>query len=187
MSQEAKYLWDGNWRVRGNNPPVAGLYLGWAKIAAMWVVFVAWAWVADWANRDMDDNNLNWQMWNPVIVGSFMGTLLLTWIVPWFWLNVFLLLGAAVGPLAAFVVQRNGQLPSHQHVFTQAHLRYWLSDRLKTIGLKVAAEDSDPNTGGVPVKLYARGGATPPLMAPSCWRRGRLPACLWPARCSTKA
>ncbi len=120
VSQEAKYLWDGNWRVRGNNPPVAGLYLGWAKIAAMWVVFVAWAWVADWANRDMDDNNLNWQMWNPVIVGSFMGTLLLTWIVPWFWLNVFLLLGAAVGPLAAFVVQRNGQLPSHQHVFTRA-------------------------------------------------------------------
>jgi type II secretory ATPase GspE/PulE/Tfp pilus assembly ATPase PilB-like protein len=161
VSQAAKYLLDGKWREHSNANAPAGLYLEWWRIAAIWIVFVAWAAAADWANRDMDDNNLNWQMWNPIIVGSFMATMLLTWIIPWFWLNIFLLLGGAVAPFTTYVVQRNGQLPSHQHVLTRAHLRYWFSERMRSLGVKVASEEADPNKGVVPVKVYARGGETP--------------------------
>lgn len=160
VSQPAKYLWEGKWRERDTNPPVvSGFFLSWFKIAAVWLVFLAWVGGADWVSRDADENNLNWQMWNPVVVGSFMAVLLLTWIIPWFWLNIFLLVGAAVAPATCYVIYRNGEMPTHQQVFTRAHLRYWWSEQMNRVGVKIAAEAEDPNAGGVPVKVYARGGA----------------------------
>jgi type II secretory ATPase GspE/PulE/Tfp pilus assembly ATPase PilB-like protein len=133
------------------------------KIATVWLLFLAWAGVADWVNRDLDDTGLKWQLWNPIIVGSFLGTMLLSWLIPWFWLNIFLLLGAAIGPVAAYIVDRNRRMPPHRKVLTRAHLRFWYSERMKNVGVKVAAEAADPNTGGVPVKVFARGGGAPPI------------------------
>jgi hypothetical protein len=100
VSQEATYLWKAAWRGQG-------YYLSLWKIGVTWLLFVAWTVAADWVNRDMDDNNLNWQLWNPIVVGSFLGTMLLTWIIPWFWLNIFLLLGGAIAPVATYIVFRN--------------------------------------------------------------------------------
>jgi hypothetical protein len=156
VSQEAKYLWDGKWRQHGGT---YGFYLNWFKIAAVWLIFLAWVGGADWISRDADDNNLNWQLWNPIVVGSFVAVLLLTWLVPWFWLNLLLLLGAAIAPATCYVIHRNGQMPAHQQVLTRSHLRYWLSERMSSVGVKISAEADDPNAGGVPVKVYARGGA----------------------------
>ncbi len=168
-------------------PPVAGFYLNWMKIAAMWAGVRGLGGVADWVNRDMDENNLNWQMWNPIVVGSFLAMLLLTWIIPWFWLNIFLLLDARSRRWRPTSSTATAKCPATSTVLTRAHLRFWLSERMKTIGVKVAAEAADPNTGGVPVKVYARGGGTRRSTAPDCWPRGRRPACRWPARCSTRA
>ena len=155
VSQDVKYLWyPDNWQC-------GGFYLSWMKIATVWLLFLAWVGAADWANRDMDENGLKWQLWNPVIVGSFMGTMLLGWLIPWFWLNIFLLLAGAVAPLAVYIVDRNRRMPGHRKVLTRAHLRFWYSERMKNVGVKVSAEAADPNTGGVPVKVYARGGGAP--------------------------
>jgi type II secretory ATPase GspE/PulE/Tfp pilus assembly ATPase PilB-like protein len=150
VSQEAGYLWGGSWRG-------SGFYVSWMKVATMWIVFLVWAGVADWVNRDMEENNLPWQMWNPVVVGSFMGTFVLTLLIPWFWLNVFLLLAAAIAPIASFIVIRNGQVASHQQVLTKAHLRYKFAELVNKFGGKMSAEETDPNKGGVPVKVYGRG------------------------------
>ncbi len=152
VGPDASYLWNGPWR--GN-----GFYLSWPKLATIWLMFVAWVGLADWVNRDLEECNLQWQLWNPVVVGSFMATLLITLFIPWFWLNVVLLLAATVAPVATYIVHRNGLVSSHQQVLTKAHLRFWFSERLKNIGVKIAAEKEDPNTGGVPISLYARGGA----------------------------
>ena len=133
------------------------------KIATVWLLFLAWVGVADWVNRDLDEMNLEWQMWNPIVVGGFMAALLLTFLIPWFWLNIFLLLAGATGPVAAYVVIRNRKMPAHHRVFTPSHLRYWYSERMKTVGVKVASEKADPNTSGVPVKTYARGGGSPAI------------------------
>ncbi len=157
ISQDAKYLWDpAHWQY-------GGFYLSWMKIAAVWLLFLAWVGVADWVNRDTDETGLKWQLWNPVIVGSFMATMFLSWLIPWFWLNIFLLLGGAVAPVAAYIVDRNRQMPLHRQVLTRAHLRFWYSEKMKNVGVKVAAEGPDPNAGGVPVKVYARGGGAPAI------------------------
>ena len=151
ISQDASYLWNQSWRG-------GGFYLSWMKIATVWLLFLAWVGAADWANRDLEDTGLKWQLWNPIIVGSFMGTMLLSWLIPWFWLNIFLLLAAAVAPVTAYIVLRNKAMPLHRKVLTRAHLRYWFSSKMKNVGVKVASEAADANTVGVPVKVYARGG-----------------------------
>jgi type II secretory ATPase GspE/PulE/Tfp pilus assembly ATPase PilB-like protein len=151
VSQDATYLWNTSWRG-------GSFYLSWIKIASAWLLFLAWVGVADWVNRDLEDTGLSYQMWNPIIVGSFMGTVLLAWIVPLFWLNFFLLLAGAIAPVASYIVYRNQRMPLHRKVLTKAHLRYWFSDKMKNFGVKVASEAADANTVGVPVKVYARGG-----------------------------
>ena len=156
ISQDATCLWKAPWRGDG-------FYLSWMKIAAVWLLFLGWVGVADWVNRDLEDTGLKWKLWNPVIVGSFMATMLLSWLIPWFWLNIFLVLGGAAAPVATYVVYRNRRMPPHRKVLTLGHLRFWFSDRMKTVGVKVAAEAADPNTGGVPVKAYARGGGGPAI------------------------
>jgi type II secretory ATPase GspE/PulE/Tfp pilus assembly ATPase PilB-like protein len=151
FAADAQYLWKAAWRGDG-------FYLSWMKIAAVWLVFFAWVAVADWVNRDLEDTGLKYQIWNPIVVGSFMATMFLCWIIPWFWLNIFLLLGGAAGPVATYIVYRNGQMPNHRKVLTRAHLRYWFSEKMKNVGVKVSAEAADANTVGVPVRVYARGG-----------------------------
>ena len=71
------------------------------------------------------------------------------------------MLGGAVAPVATYVVYRNRRMPLHRKVLTRGHLRFWFSEKMKNVGVKVAAEAADPNTGGVPVKVYARGGGDP--------------------------
>ena len=134
-----------------------GFYLSLMKIATMWALFLIWAGVADWVNRDLEENGLHWQMWNPIVVGSFMGTFVLTLLIPWFWLNVFLLLAGAIAPIASYIVIRNGLVASHQQVLTKAHLRFWFAEVVNKFGGKMASETADPNLGGVPVKVYGRG------------------------------
>ena len=156
ITQDAKYLWNAGWRG-------TGFYLSWMKIATIWLLFLAWVGVADWVNRDLEDTGLKWQMWNPIVVGSFMATMLLSLLVPWFWLNLFILLGGSVAPVATYIVYRNGQMPLHRKVLTRAHLRYWFADKMQNVGVKIAKEKGDPNTIGVPVKFFPRGGGDPTI------------------------
>ena len=97
-------------------------------------------------------------MWNPIVVGSFMGVLLLTLLIPWFWLNLLLLLAAAIAAdRQLYRHPQRGQLSSHQHVLTKAHLRFKSAELINKFGGKMSTEAADPNVGGVPVKVYGRG------------------------------
>ena len=140
ISQEAEYLWHGeNWRGQGQ-------YMNWYKIGVMWALFLIWAGVADWVNRDMEENGLHWQMWNPIVVGSFMGTFVLTLLIPWFALSVILLLAGAIAPIASYIVIRNGLVASHQQVLTKAHLRFTFAEVVNKFGGKMSGE-----MAGIPI------------------------------------
>ena len=152
VSAESTYLWQAGWRGDG-------FYLSWMKIATVWVLFLGWVGLTDWVNRDLEDTGLDHLLWNPIVVGSFLATFFLSLLIPWFWLNVLLFLAAIVAPFASYVVYRNRQMPLHRKVLTPGHLRFWFSERMKTIGVRVASEAADANTGGVPIEVYARGGA----------------------------
>jgi type II secretory ATPase GspE/PulE/Tfp pilus assembly ATPase PilB-like protein len=136
-----------------------GGYLTWIKILVCWLVFLAWCGTTDWVSRDAQEHRTNYLRWNPILFGTFAVALLLHWLLPWFWLGFPLLVIAYVGPLAAYVIVRNRKVAANERVLTSDHLRHWLSEHGKLVGLKVAAEKKNPHEAGPPVILTARAGS----------------------------
>jgi type II secretory ATPase GspE/PulE/Tfp pilus assembly ATPase PilB-like protein len=137
-----------------------GFYLSWVKLAACWLVFLAWVRTTDWASTDAYQHKLPYVRWNAILFGSFLAAFGLVWLLPSFWLGFPLLLMAYVGPLAAYVQFRNSELDPSQRVLTPDHFRFLLSQHLGKVGVQIAAEKPNPHEVG-PVKLLARGGPSP--------------------------
>lgn len=137
-----------------------GGYLSWVKIAACWLVFLAWVRTTDWANTDAYQHKLPYVRWNAILFGSFLAALVLVWLLPLFWLGFPLLLAAYVGPLVAYIQFRNAELDPSKRVLTPAHFRFLLSQSFAKVGVRIAAEKPNPHEVG-PVKLLARGGPSP--------------------------
>jgi len=135
-----------------------GYYLSWVKILACWLVFALWVWTTDWVSRDVQEMKLGYQRWNPIVAGPLVGAFLVVWFLPWFWLGFPFLLLAWAAPLFTYVFWRNSKVMLHQRVLTRDHVRFWLSERLAPLGIKIAAERPDPHEMGPPVKVLPSGG-----------------------------
>lgn len=137
-----------------------GFYLQPLKILACWAIFAMWVYTTDWVSDDAQERKLNHNRWNPLIVGSFLGTFVLTWLIPFFWVDLVLLLAAYITPLSIYIVQRNKLAPPSERVLTRDHLRYWFAQKARFFGMKVQSEAADPHESGPPIVLTSRGGAT---------------------------
>ena len=137
-----------------------GFYLSAVKIAAVWLLFLLWAWTSDWVSRDGQEKKLEYLRWNPIVFGTFMAGFVLVLLIPFFWLGFPLLVIAYAAPLTCYVLHRNKRVGSHETVMTKEHLRYWFADRLAPLGMKIEKEKKDPHTAGPPVVVTAQGGAT---------------------------
>ena len=135
-----------------------GGYLSWFKIGACWLLFLLWVATTDWVNRDLQEHKkLPYLKWNPIVFGPFIGAFILVWFIPWFWFDLPLLLAAYAAPLTIYILERNKRMEPHERVMTRAHIRFWISQRMGKVGVKVAAEKADPHEVGPPIKLLARG------------------------------
>ncbi len=137
-----------------------GFYLNLLKIAACWAIFAMWIYTTDWVSSDAQDRKLDYKRWNPIVFGTFFGTFVLTWLIPFFWVDLVLLLVAYIAPLTTYVVLRNKVAAPSERVLTRDHLRYWFAQKAKLFGMKVQAEAQDPHESGPPVVLTSRGGAS---------------------------
>lgn len=138
-----------------------GFYLSWVKILAFWLVFVAWVASGNWVNMDSQTNRLNHVRWNSLVFGVFLGAFVVTWVLPWFWLNFLLLLAAYLVPLILYISHRNEALPPHRQVLTPDHLYFLGASVLNRLGVKVALERRAQADRGSDVTLKGRGGPTP--------------------------
>ena len=84
-----------------------GFYLNVFKVLTFWAIFALWVHSTDWVSTDAQERKLDHKRWNPIVVGVFMGTFVLTWLIPFFWVDLVLLLVAYVAPLTTYVVTRN--------------------------------------------------------------------------------
>ncbi len=132
-----------------------GFYLNWIEMLGCWLVFLFWVGTTDWVSRDAVELKLDYLRWNPIVFGTFLGTLVVSWFLPLFWIALPLLIVAEAAPLTAYIVYRNRRVEEHERVMTRAHVRYWFSDRLSRLGVKMEAETKDPHATGAPVKLDA--------------------------------
>ncbi len=137
-----------------------GFYLSWPKIAALWLVFLAWVHTTDWVSSDAQEMKQQYLRWNAVTVASFLSALVLLLLLPSFWLGFPLLLIAYGAPLGAYIYLRNEKAEQHQRLLTPDHLRFLLSQWAGKVGIKIAAEHVPDYEKGPPLKLDARGGPT---------------------------
>lgn len=134
-----------------------GFYFSIVKLAITALVFFGWIAVCDWINRDIRKfNQMPYRFWNVAAFAPFAVVFLLQFVIPWYALSLSLLLVATVAPLAAYVRTRNKPLPADDQVFTRAHFRVLLAERLRPLGIKISAA---PRKKGLdpPVSLQARG------------------------------
>jgi type II secretory ATPase GspE/PulE/Tfp pilus assembly ATPase PilB-like protein len=134
-----------------------GFYLNIFKILACWLVFLLWVRTLDWINRDGQELKLDYRRWNTIAFSSFIFAYILLWIIPIFWIDFPLLVIAYIVPLVVYVKYRNNTVAIDEAVFTRPHLRYWLSRRLRLVGIKIAAEPPGKHGKVPPVDLEARG------------------------------
>ena len=134
-----------------------GFYLSTTKIITCWLLFVAWVYTTDWVSQDMQILRLRrLHTWVPVVVGTFAVAFLLIWIMPSFVLGFMLMLIAYLVPLGLYIFYyRNREVEAHQQVLTPAHLRFWMSEKLKRVGVKVEAEAPASHEKGPALQLLA--------------------------------
>ncbi len=92
-----------------------GNYFSWIKLALIIAVFLVWVRVADWINRDAIRFSRHTgfvpQLWNPVIVLSFVAGLLAVLSIPVFVGGYAAFCAGAFFPLTLYLVQRRGRIP----------------------------------------------------------------------------
>jgi type II secretory ATPase GspE/PulE/Tfp pilus assembly ATPase PilB-like protein len=108
-----------------------GGYLAWWKLLLLGLVAFAWVKSADWVSRDSLElgsaTGMTAQVWNPVMVFSFLVAFLLAITIPVFAAGLGVAALAYILPFVIYVVMRNGKVTGDQKVFTPDHIKHWLA------------------------------------------------------------
>ncbi len=104
-----------------------GGYLSWIKLLVIGVVYLIWVRTSDWINRDAmkigDKTNLKQEIWNPIVVFSFLIGFLCVISIPIFLAGLPIYLLTAWVPLLVYFVQRRGKLQSDPSIAQQLKLQ----------------------------------------------------------------
>jgi type II secretory ATPase GspE/PulE/Tfp pilus assembly ATPase PilB-like protein len=132
-------------------PLDAGLYTSPIKIAVVVLLLAAWALVAQWVDRDTDVVKTRREHWNMMVLsGGFVGFIAL-FVPPWqgslFYVGVLFWLLIAGGPIAAYVIHRNGRVVPAARVLTIQHLKSRMGGGPKKVtsakGVRVQISDHE--------------------------------------------
>jgi type II secretory ATPase GspE/PulE/Tfp pilus assembly ATPase PilB-like protein len=158
LAQEWPYYPPGEVLDRG-----PGHYLAWYKIVACLLLVFFWVRTTDWINHDTfeigDNVGMPAQIWNPIVVFTFLVALLLAITLPLFVLGYALLVVAYVVPLTTYIVMRNGRVTDEQKVLTREHIKKWLKGLASGKQRKKQTDTLASHEQGPPVHLSACGGS----------------------------
>ena len=99
---------------------------------------LGWIRTTDWVNADVAMHGLDSQRWKAIVVGSFGGGMLALWLIPWFWLDLPLLLAAWIAPLAVYIVRAEQEASGMTNRCSRATTcGTWRAIWLKPLGVKI--------------------------------------------------
>ena len=134
-----------------------GSYLSVWKILLVYFFFLLWVYHATWVSRDSQElKNVSYLRWNPIIFGVFFGAFALQWLIPYYWVGFALVVVAYLAPLITYIVIRNKGVTNDKRVMTPEHIRFWFSETLAPLGVKISTERKAAHEKGPPVTLEAR-------------------------------
>ncbi len=135
-----------------------GFYLSPVRIGFVIGLFWVWIKATEWVATDCFNIRWNYRVWNPVMVFTFFGAMLLLFLLSSFLLAYFLLLLALFAPLTTYILLRNKRVEEHERVLTREHIRHLIADRGKSLGVKVSAQKKLAQDAGPPVNFTPIGG-----------------------------
>jgi type IV pilus assembly protein PilB len=103
--------------------PPTDMYANPIKLAAIVLVFVLWAYFAQWADKDTVAVNTYRELWNLVQVGLGTTGLAVAILVPNFLIGFPIMAVLLLGGMVAYVLHRNGLVKPEDTICTAAHLR----------------------------------------------------------------
>ncbi|MBS0209696.1 MAG: Flp pilus assembly complex ATPase component TadA [Planctomycetes bacterium] len=143
-----------------------GGYLSPIRLGLCWLVFLGWIATTDWVNRDAQQLEGAYYRWNTILVASFMGALVVVWLLDSsIMLTLPVLLGAWLAPVGLYVFRRNSTVGDHEKVLTPEHVRFVLAPHLKRLGIKITVEKKavkKAKDAGPPIDFNATAKATKP-------------------------
>ena len=109
----------------GLNGP--GGYLSWGKLLVITLIFLFWVRTSDWINRDAmkisDKTNMKQEIWNPIVVFSFLIGFLCVISIPIFFAGLPIYLLTAFVPLLVYFIQRRSKLIADPSIAQQLKLK----------------------------------------------------------------
>jgi general secretion pathway protein E len=136
-----------------------GWYLAAWKIFLLLFLFWMWVKTSDWVSRDSGEIGksigMPQEVWNPVVVFSFLLVFVIAMLIPIFFAGYALLLIAYIAPLATYIVMRNSQVTAERKVLTPDHIMRSLKNMGR--GRKGPVEEKQPWELGPAVDLQAVG------------------------------
>ena len=113
--------------LQGQVTPM-GNYIAIWKLILFLLLFLFWAWVAQWLNKDARLVNTNRTLWNGINMGAGLGTLTLWLIIPApFFIGASVFLLAWLILVVTYVMHRNSLVNEEERILTPDHFRYLLS------------------------------------------------------------
>jgi type II secretory ATPase GspE/PulE/Tfp pilus assembly ATPase PilB-like protein len=134
-------------------PRGPGFYFDIVKIIFLLLVYFGWVRTASWVDQDAQELNLHTDLWNFLLLGGGVLSLVVVWMMPMFWLSLiaFILLFGA--PALCYVNVRNQKVKPAERVLTEAHLRDLASRWLR---FQFGKKESADNRAKVPVRFIGR-------------------------------
>ncbi|QDU29693.1 Putative type II secretion system protein E [Anatilimnocola aggregata] len=136
-----------------------GFYLAIWKIVLLLLVFWMWVKTTDWINRDSGEigNSIGLppDLWNPIVVFSFLLTFVIAMLIPIYLAGFFLILIAYIAPLATYIALRNGRVTNERKVLTPDHFKRVIANIGR--GKKGPVEEKQPWELGPAVDMQATG------------------------------
>ena len=108
-------------------PVEPALYVNPIKAGVVVVLLLAWAAAAQWVDRDTDVVKTRREQWSLIVLSGGLVAFVAMLIPPWhanlFYLGVAFWFLIAGGPIAAYVIHRNGRVAPAARVLTIGHLK----------------------------------------------------------------
>ncbi|MFH1747870.1 MAG: ATPase, T2SS/T4P/T4SS family [Planctomycetota bacterium] len=103
--------------------PDSNMYMHPVKLAAIVVVFVIWAYFAQWVDKDTVVVNTFREPWNMAVVGTGVAAVALAFFLPSFLIGYLAMVALNLAVMIAYVVHRNGLVQPDNTVCSMAHVR----------------------------------------------------------------
>jgi hypothetical protein len=124
------------------------------------LLFVSWAPMADWVNRDTQIFDIGYRKWNPIVFfPTAVATIALFFAPVPHWARPLVMLVAMMATFIPYFVVHNRSVQPHQTVLTGSWWRHLFASLAGRAGVKVSSERKADYQKGAAVDLYAIGAA----------------------------